>query len=262
MSQHAQDQRAEPDSLIALVPVHWEESQLNILSAVHPDIWAQPLHTNTADSSAPALLSVDDCSAPITIHIDDPLPKLVEMTGMAKQPFRPSEVAQLQQHSAIWRLTMNDVSQAPLERARHFARVLTTAVEAGAPGAFLPLCLQIHSPSLLKHLACDFGQPPAMINLYVNAWNDDEWMVTRGLTVFGLPELETPIDSGLNDAYFRLMDVAAAMVAQGHSYPEGSRLQLGPHLYISEEGPKGPGDKMVPICGVYGRTALVKEAAD
>lgn len=259
MSQSSPKHRAEPDSLVALVPVHWEISQLDILAAVHPDVWAEPLDVDRSEASVAATLHIGDSDAPVTVHTDDPLPDLVDMTGMAKQPFRPSEAAQLQQHTAIWRLTMANVSDDVTARAHTFARLLTTAVDAGAPGVFLPFCLQLHSPSLIKHLATDFGQPPSMINLYVNAWNDDEWMVTRGLTVFGLPELETPIESGLNDAYFRLMDVAAAMFAQGQPYPEGARLQLGPDLYVAEEGPEGPEDTMVPICGVYGRTTLKKQ---
>ena len=261
MSNPQRDHRAEPDSLVALVPVHWDETQLSILSEVHPGVWAEALETDLDDPAAPALLRLDDGEATVSLQIDEALPELAEMTGMAKQPFRPSEIAQLQQHSAIWRLTMADVSSAPVDRAHAFSRLLTTCVEAGAPAVFLPFCIQLHSPSLIKHLAVDFSQPPAMINLFVNAWNDDQWMITRGLTVFGLPELETPIEGGLNDAYFRLMDVAAALLAKGQPYPEESRLQLGPHLYVTEKGPQGPEDKMVPICGVYGRTALIRDKA-
>ena len=246
---------ADPDSLVALVPIAWDPQNLELLEAVHPDVWGEPLRQ--VDESDPAtFLQVGGCGAPIRLDVDEPIAELAQMTATAKQPFTPTEAIQLENHTAIWRFTMTDISTAPSERAHAFGRLMATAVEAGAPGVFFPFCVQLHSPRLIKHLAVDLSRPQALINLYVNAWNDDEWMVTRGMTVFGLPELETPVEGGLNNAYFRLMDVAAAMLVQKDAYPDGSRLQLGPHLYTVEQGPQGPQDSMVPICGIYGRLTI------
>jgi hypothetical protein len=246
---------AEPDSLVALVPIAWDPNELELLEAVHPDVWGEPLK-QLEHSSTARFVQVGGCDAPIRLDVDEPIAELAEMTATAKQPFTPAEAIQLENHTAIWRFTMADVSKAPTERAHAFGRLMASAVEAGAPGVFFPFCVQLHSPRLIKHLAFDLSQPPALINLYVNAWNDDEWMVTRGMTVFGLPELETPVEGGLNNAYFRLMDVAAGMLLQRDAYPDGSRLQLGPHHYIVEQGPRGPQDSMVPISGVYGRLTI------
>lgn len=249
--------RAEPDSLVALVPVAWESGEIDLLADVHPDIWGEPLSVlEEPPSSAQAAFRIGDCAPPIAVHVDEPIAELTEMVATAKQPFRTTEILQLEDHRAIWRLVMADISDAPIARATAFARLVATAIEAGAPGVFFPFCLQLHSPGLVKQMALDFEQPPALVNLYVNAWNDDEWMVTRGLTVFGFPELETPIESGLNDAYFRLMDVAAGLLTQRDAYPDGARLQLGPHLYTITRGPAGPDDSMVPICGAYGRLTI------
>ena len=234
------------------------DDELDILSTVHPDVWAEQL-TFHDDPTSEAAISVGDCDATITLRIDEPLEDLPEIAGTAKRPFRPTELARLEEHRAVWRLTMPDVSDAPLRRAYAFAKLVTTAVEAGAPGVFFPFCLQLHSPSLITQLAVDFSDPPAMVNLFVNAWNDDEWMITRGLTVFGFPEVETRLDSGLNDAFFRLMDVAAGMLMHRGPFHDGARLELGPHIYRVEPGPSGPRDTMVPICGAYGRMTLHPE---
>lgn len=253
----SEDRRAEPDSLVALIPVHWRDDETPLLAEVHRDVWAEPLNPLEVPSSV-ASFQIGSCPSPVRLDIDEPIPELMEMTATAKQPFHTAEAIQLEGHTSIWRLTMDDVSEAPVERAHCFSRLVSTAIEAGAPGVFFPLCVQLHSPGLIKQLAVDLSRPPALINLLVNAWNDDDWMVTRGMTAFGLPEIETPTEGGLNNAYFRLMDVAAGMLIQRDPYPDGARLQLGPHLFTVERGQSGPDDSMVPICGVFGRLSLIR----
>lgn len=251
------DERAAPDSLVALLPVHWNDDQLEVLEQTHPDVWAEPLSACSPEGQAVRALRVGDTDQPVQLHIDEPLPDLAQLTDTAKQPFTPAEATRLKQHTAVWRLTMTDISEPPLDRAHAFARLITTAVDAGAPGVFFPFCLQLHSPGLVHQLAVDFSKPPSLVNLYVNAWNDDDWMVTRGLTVFGYPELETRIDAGLNDAYFRLMDIAAGMLVQRGPYHSSARLEVGPRLFRIEPGRSGPEDTMVPICGAFGRRTVV-----
>lgn len=252
------DDAAAPDSLVALIPVSWTPDQITLLTEVHPDIWAEPLALTPPTVDGPGLLTLGDDGPEVTLHVDEAIPELVQMSATARQPYTSTELVRLEAHSAIWRLTLPDISGDPIALCHGFARLVATAQEAGAPGAFFPLCVQLHSPRLIKHLAVDFSQPPALINLLVSAWNDDDWMVTRGLTVMGFPELETPIEQGLNDAYFRLMDVAAGILVQGDPYPSGARLQLGPHLYTVEPGPRGPDDSLVPVCGSFGRLSIIR----
>ncbi len=256
----SRDSRAEPDALVGLIPVDWPRDQLEALTDVHADLWGESLAIHRQPEADVAACTVGDARPVIRVDFDEPLPDLAELVETAKRPFEDDEAARLEEHTSVWRLTMDDVSEAPVERARRFARLVTTAIEAGAPGVFFPFCLQLHSPSLVKQLAADFDQPPALVNLYVNAWNDDDWMITRGMTVFGFPEIETRIDTGLNDAYFRLMDVAAGMLFQGNAYPDGARIELGPRTFDLEKGPAGPDDTMVPICGAFGRLTLQPQA--
>ncbi len=262
MTEKRDTPRAAPDSMVALIPVAWEASELDVLQEVHPQVWAENL-TDGVDADALCLkpgstFYIGDCPAPISVVVDEPIEELVGLAGASKHPFNPTEMLQLEEHRAIWRFTMSDISTAPLTRARAFARLIATVVEAGAPGVFLPFCVQLHSSELIRHIAVDLSQPPALINLFVNAWNDDEWMVSRGLTVFGLPELETPVTGGLNAAYFRLLDVAASMLTLQEPHPAGTRIQLGPHIYQVQPGPQGPSDPTVPICGAFGRHTLTE----
>lgn len=258
-TQEEQGRGAAADSLVALVPVCWEELQLDVLAEIHPELWMEALSYQVnvrAESGADATFNLGEEAAPVTLHVDEPILELIELRDTVKQPFSPAELLQLEQHRAIWRLTLREVSRAPLERAKLFTRLLSTLVEAGAPAAFFPFCVQLHPGQLIRRLAMTLDEPQALVNLFINAWNDDEWMITRGLTVFGLPELETPIDEGLNAAYFRLMDVAASTLAQKRAYPLGTRLQLGPHTYEVLDGPEGPADKGIAICGAFGRRTL------
>lgn len=252
--QHRTPKPAAPDSLVGLIPVAWSADEIDLFTEVHPQIWGEPL--SRVDELT---FEVGPEKAQVLLHIDEAIPELSQMSDAAKHPFSPTELIQLQEHQAIWRATMHDVSSAPLERSRAFARFIITAGEAGAPGVFFPFCVQLLPTQLLRHLSVEMKQPSTLTNLYISAFNDDQWMVTRGLTIFGLPELETPLDDGLNAAYFRLMDVATAMIAQQGTYPPGARLQVGPHFFILEPGPAGPPDKTVPICGAFGRLILRRE---
>lgn len=245
---------AAPDSLVGLLPVAWSIDEVDLLCEVHPQVWGEPL-TRVGDLT----FEVGTTKTQVTLTVDEAIPELVEMSDAAKHPFSATELLQLQQHQAIWRATMRDVSSEPLKMSRAFARFIITAGEAGAPGVFFPFCVQLLPTQLLRHLSVEMNQPSTLTQLYIGAFNDDEWMVTRGLTVFGLPELETTIDDGLNAAYFRLLDVATAMITQQDTYSSGARLQVGPHFFTLQPGPVGPPDKTVPICGAFGRLVLRRE---
>lgn len=245
---------AAPDSLVGLLPVSWSADEVDLLCEVHPQVWGEPL-----ERVDDLIFEVGPSKARVVLTIDEAIPELVGMSEAAKHPFSATELLQLQDHKAIWRATMHDISSEPLEKSRAFARFIITAGEAGAPGVFFPFCVQLLPTQLLRHLSVEMNQPSTLTNLYISAFNDDKWMVTRGLTVFGLPELETPIDDGLNAAYFRLLDVATGMITQQDTYPTGARLQVGPHFFTLEPGPLGPPDKTVPFCGAFGRLVLRRE---
>ena len=102
----------------------------------------------------------------------------------------------------------------------------------------------------------ELTSPQALTNLFINAWHEDGWMRTRGLTAFGLPELEAPVTRGLNAAYFDLMDVAANMIFQAAPFPTGSQLQIGRGMYTLSAGPSGPEDDEAPINGAFGVLTL------
>ncbi len=248
-----------PDSFVALIPVVWDSSEISVLSEVHPQVWAEllvPVDPPTHPTLGAFRVGEDPDGPSITIIEDEPLPQLADLLDHARQPFLPAEALQLRNHSSLWRITLTDVRHAPLARARAFLRVLSTACEAGAPAVFLPSSLQLHPASLVRHLATEHRQPQTLTNLFVSAFNDDDWMVSRGLTAFGLPELETPIVQGLNAAFFRLMDLSCAMIAQESPLSPDRSVQLGPDLLTVETGPLGPPDTGIPVNGSFGRLTL------
>lgn len=269
MNESTQASRVAPDSLVALLPVSWGPDEISIFEEVHPQVWAEALpRISSDDPTCAAAFQIGVSETPslppfeITLHIDEPIPELLELVDAAKHPFDPSERLQLENHSAIWRITMTGLAAAPVRKARAFARFLASAAEAGAPAVFLPSSFQLHSSQLIRHVSVDLNQPPALVNLYISAFNDDEWMVTRGLTSLGFPELETSVAGGLNAAYFRLLDVATELIVQEAPFRPGARLQLGPHLYEIQPGPRGPEDTAIPVCGAFGRLALLRPELD
>ncbi|RAL25008.1 hypothetical protein DL240_02000 [Lujinxingia litoralis] len=246
---------ADVNSLVALLPVPWGLDGLELLSEVHQEIWAEDLQTTWEEPGQRAQLTLRNGHR-VKLIVDEPIPELADLAPTSKHPFAPAEIQQIENQTAIWRLVLEDVSNDPRRLAASFARLLATGIEAGAPAVFLPACVQLHPPMLIRHLSMDFNQPEAIVNLFVNAWNDDEWMITRGMTVFGLPELETRLDQGLNAAYFRLMDIAATMFLQQSPFPDGAQLQVGPQLYEARTGPQGPADPQVPFCGHHGTLTI------
>lgn len=250
--------RATPDSFVALVPVSWSPQEIDLLTEVHPQVWAERLPPVEPLPGEAARFTVgeDDSSPVASLVIDEPISELPDLIDTSRQPFQPHEALQLSQHSSIWRLTLGNVSASPLASGRAFTRILGTLMEAGAGAAFLPSCVQLHPASLIRHFSIEHKQPQTLVNLFVGAFNDDNWMVTRGLTTFGLPELETPTSRGLNAAFFRLMDISCAMLSQESPFPTGSRVQVGPEILEVASGPQGPEDKAVPINGHFGRLTL------
>lgn len=253
--------KAVPNSFVALVPVPWNLDCSKLLYETHGQRWLE--HTRyevePADDSraypATGTIRFEDGKT-AQIIVEEPIPNLVSLAATSRIPCTPGEAMMLRDHVAIWRVSMQVEKDHALETAKRFARILNTFVEAGAPAVFLPFILELHSPAFLQSQSENLDKITNLVNLFVGAWDKDGWMMTRGLTVFGLPELETPVNEGLNAAYFRLMDCASGMLNQQSRFAPGSRLQIGPKAYIVEFGPIGPRDEQVPICGAFGVQSL------
>lgn len=250
--------RADPDSFVVLFPVPWGPDQTDALRETHAQHWqeeiawtVEPADGGDADVTATgAIEGPDDKRADLVV--EQPIEELVEAAGTSKEPYTASERARLENHSAIWRVTVEGGNEEGLEQAVWTTQLMSTFVEAGAAGAFLPAIIELHPPSFVQNQSMSIGHIQPVVNLFVSAWDDEDWMATRGLTAFGLPELETPVAGGLNAAYFRLMDIASGMINNRQAFPTGADVEIGPESYVIEEGRQGPEDEQVPLSGHFG----------
>lgn len=280
------------DYLEQLHADRWRE-QLHI---EQPD----PDHIPDESRSYPIQFGSPPHPNPATLTVDPRLDHLEDLTETGKEPIEPGEAALLEQHETVWRVTVDvtsptdrDDDEAPpphagaTDSAARMLRLMATFTEAGSAGAFVPAIQQLHGSEFVRTQAAkcpppdvDADDPHAMVqalvNLFVGARDDtvdadeidDEqsdrdsppWLMTRGLTSFGLPELETPVDSGFNAAYFRLLDVASGMIMQEAPYPSGAQLQLGPESFVLREGPRGPQDEVVPTSGTFGTFSILPDS--
>jgi hypothetical protein len=250
--------QASPDSFVALIPVPWDLEGAALLEEVHGETWFEPVRVelDVLDDQRDGIFArgryvlTEDYQAELVVEA--PIAELAGLASMSREPFTVTETILLESHRAIWRIVVPCHRDRCRRDARIFARLLSTFVEAGAAGIFLPFCMQMHAPVAIKHLAMDLGEVSNLVQLLVGAYHQDNWMRTRGLTAFGLPEIETAVDDGLNSAFFRLMDVTASMILQQSPFPLGSQLQIGPRMYTLVAGPSGPPDERVPVAGTYG----------
>ena len=250
---------AAPDSFVALVPVGWEDDEeaCRTLEALHVDHWQQQAHWEMGPDGRGGVREEGE-QGPIWMAREAAIPELVNASRFGPVPFGVEELVRLEGHRGVWRLQLGSQGRGR-RAARAMARALGTLAEAGCPGALIPMIRQLHSPRAIKVETADPGSPVSLVRLFVGAWDNGQWMVTRGLTAFGFPELETPIDEGLNAAYFRLMDVAANMILLGSPFDEGQSLQLGSAaVYRVAPGGRGPEDEAVAIAGAFGRLAIVR----
>lgn len=250
--------RADPDSFVVLFPVPWEPDQTGALGETHLEHWQEQTDwiLQPADADDPEIEAVGRIEGPedksADLVVESPIEKLAEAVGTSKEPYTASERALLEDHTAIWRITVEGGSDEGLANAVWTTQLMSTFVEAGAAGAFLPAILELHSPSFVQNQSMSIGHIQPVVNLFVGAWDDGDWMATRGLTAFGLPELETPVEGGLNAAYFRLMDVASGMINNRKAFPTGADVEIGPETFVLEEGRQGPEDEQVPFSGHFG----------
>jgi hypothetical protein len=249
--------KATPDSFVGVAPVSWGLENTDVLTETHAVHWqeeatyeVEPVEGEEGVLARGRVVFEDGVEA--VLVVEEPLEQLHTLAGTSKEPYTPTEVVMLKEHKASWRFVVKGGSKRGTDAARHFARIASTMIEAGAAGIFMPGVVTLHSPRFIKVITMDLDQTQNLANLCVHAWHEEGWMATRGLTAFGLPELETPIDEGMNAAYFRLMDIAAGMIAQNKAFPDGSKLSVGPKTYKLTDGQDGPRDEQVPFSGTFG----------
>lgn len=239
--------KANPDDFVVLVPNSWGSDAAEFLRQTHLEVWQEEMRISVGADGGDLSVGVLHAS----VAIDEPIPELVQLASSSLEPFGGSAVGLLEQHTQIWRI----VGSGGVAAASPLARLVTSMMEAGGAGTFLPAIKRLHSPRSVQSITAQLDER-ALVNVFVSAFDDGEWMRTRGLTAFGFPEVETPLTDGMNAGYYRLMDLAAGMIGQRGPYPSGGRIRLGPHFYRLEEGPRGPDDEIV-VNGIHGVQSLL-----
>lgn len=258
--------KATPDSFVGVAPVNWDIDNIDLLYETHGVHWqeeaifrvepTESVEDLEAGIRARGTITLED-GTEATLLVEEPIQELHTLAATSKEPYTPTEVVMLQSHTMAWRFVLKGGSRRCPRAARDFARLALTFIEAGAAGIFMPALATLHSPRFVKYMTMHLHQIDNLANLCVHAWHKDDWMTTRGLTAFGLPEIETPVDEGMNAAYFRLMDVAANMITVNRSFPSDSSLTLGFKNYRIKDGPQGPPDDQIPMSGTFGVQTLV-----
>lgn len=258
--------KATPDSFVGVAPVNWGIDNIDLLEETHGIHWQQEStftlqkSDSQADAEAGILargkITLED-GVEAQLLVEEPIEELHNLASRSKEPYTPTEVVLLKSHTAAWRFVLKGGTSRNPKAARDFARIASTLVEAGAAGIFMPGLTALHSPRFIKYMTMQLEQAENLANLFVHAWHQDDWMMTRGLTAFGLPELETPTADGMNDAYFRLMDVAANMITINRAFPDDSSLTLGFKNYRIHDEQRGPRDEQVPMSGTFGVQSIV-----
>ena len=249
--------KASPDSFVGVAPVSWGLDNDELLTQTHARQWleeaawqVEPVDDEPGIAARGSVTLEEDATAELIV--EEPLEELHTLAGTSKEPYTPTEVVQLKEHTATWRFVVPGGTEHGTQGAVRIAKLASTLVEAGAAGIFMPGTVTLHSPRFIKLVTMEPENPQNLANLFVAAWHTDDWMMTRGLTAFGLPELETPVDEGMNAAYFRLMDITAGMLQHERAYPEGATLTVGPTNYKLTDGRQGPEDEQVPFSGEFG----------
>ena len=192
------DTRAEPDAFVGVAPTTWGFENARSLRDFHASTWQQEIGLELEETDGDAHQAKGRIEFPdgyeLELLLEDPIDELVEMVPTSKEPYTPSETILIKEHSATWRFVAPDGASRGKEAAKYFARISSTFVEAGAAGIFMPGIAALHSPRFIKKVTMDLAHPQALTNLCVHCWDEEGWMATRGLTSFGLPELDTPVD--------------------------------------------------------------------
>lgn len=254
-----------PDTLVALIPCPWPMIDAAALDEIHGEHWQEevnftlwPLdeagreatggasHAGKVSFTSGEVLEVD-------LLVEPPLPGMEQSAVTSVDPLAPAEILMLRDHQSVWRLSAPAGKRLGRRAAKRLSQLMATFIEAGACAVFLPGLVRLHSARFIRTQTMDLFDPQLLTNLFVSAWHEQEWMRTRGLTAFALPELEVSTSRGLNAAYFDLMDVAANMLMQMAQFPPDAELQLGHRRATLAQGePRIAEDRQVPTNGHFG----------
>ena len=248
---------APPDSIVALVACPWERPDRAYLEAVFAEHWTERAELG-ADPDRGAWSIEGEEHAAIAWFREGPVPELGALVGTSAEPLAPAEYEQLRTHRSTMRLVCPAGRRLGRRAAKRVSQALAALVEAGAPAVMLPALATLHGPRVIRRATMDLHDLGATAQLFVGAFHDGDWMRTRGLTAFGLPELEVNTRGhGRNGAYFTLMDTAATMLAQMARFPDGASLQIGPAFWTIGPGPIGiAADETLPVNGAFGVMTL------
>lgn len=251
---------ATPDTLVAVMICPWLNQSPDVIAQTHQDYWSSPLTASwpevvpEGEVWAQGTITFED-GTQASVLVEEALPDALDLVGECPIEFQPSEMHLLEAQRSCWRVSIPAGSKLGKRAARHMIELMTTFTAAGAAAVFMPALMRLHSPGFIRQEGQDPDKPETIAKLCLSAWHEDDWMITRGLTAFGMPELEVPTGQGLNGAYFCLMDVAANMIFQMGAYPPGRQLQIGHHLYDINTGPRGPEDDLA-VNGIFGTMTI------
>jgi hypothetical protein len=253
---------ATPDTFVVAAVCPWTALDTASLEAAHEDHWNEratwKMEAVEGREGVLGLGSVQFEDGVIARLVVEPAePDLIDLVGTSLEPFTSTEAVLIKSHQALWRIVVPGGRKEARRGAKRVGQLMASFISAGACGIFMPGMIGMHSPRMIHKQTEDLYSPQSLANLFVGAVHEGDWMRTRGLTAFGLPELETQLAGGVNGAYFRLMDVAANMIFQSGQFPSDSQLQLGHQTFRLVEGPMGPPDEDVPTNGAFGVQAIV-----
>lgn len=222
-----------PDSLILVFATPWDDDATARIAETHLEIYGSHLDPT------------------LQFEKDEPLSDLIEAARGSQPPFAETEVLALESQKVSWRFSIPNAKNSDLETVKRIAVCFSAT---GALAIFVPSTVRLFAPSVIRQLASS-PEIDASTQLFVHAREAEGSLITRGLTAFGLPEIETTTAHGLNAAFFDLMDVAAEMLASGNRFETGDQLTLGPQLLEVTEVTATP-DPLSPISGTFGQIKI------
>ncbi len=279
---------ADIESIVALIPCPFEWTTPENIESVHIGTWQEvidvsltqrdrdPTEERESQQAAPSsedgdaedseeappepeiwgegtIRFEDDEHIEAQLVVESPLEGLVEMAGTSLEPITPTEAVLLANHSSVWRVTVPAGKRLGRRGAKRVSQLMATFIETGGCAVYMPALVRLHSARFIRKQTMDLFDLQGVTNLFVSAFREDDWMRTRGLTSFGLPELEMSTEGGVNAAYFTLMDVSASLLSRMSRYPDGATLQLGHNTFTIFDGPQGiDEDADVPFNGCFG----------
>jgi hypothetical protein len=251
------DARSPINKLVLVFPTDWDRFDLDRIRSAYAAITqgspAAPEDTAASDLETTALRVGE---GHISGWLEESVPELSDLIGTSPLPFQTNEISALTTHTGTLRIIVEPL-ETPMATAAFALRICRGLVGSGCAGVFLPSIVRLHSPACIESTLAQGNGIESAIKLLLSARDTESWMTTRGLTAFGLPEVETEIVGGaLNSAYFRILDIAAHVLMTGNALPEGTQVHVGPELLQVHEGPRGPGDPMIPFNGHFGVITL------